>query len=163
MLMIMLLALRRTGFTGLDAGFELCAQDDNILPGSTDRNMRCGRTDVRAVMTHAYAQAHIHRFCSAGIGARGAEQRAQHGMPRRSGDRFAEIVADIGVKPDHLLDRHRRVSNLYRCSIYIAQRHDEAIDPTDTCSTLQIRRNWNWAPPRGHTTLLGFGIADIVA
>tara|TARA_A100001391_G_scaffold146656_1_gene104110 strand:- start:805 stop:1104 length:300 start_codon:yes stop_codon:yes gene_type:complete len=98
----MAFAFCRTSLAGRDAGFELAAQDIDILRGATHGQSRGGGADIGAIQAIADALRHVHVFGHAGIGAAGAEQRAQHGVPCGQ-DQFFGLVLYLRVGSDHFL------------------------------------------------------------
>jgi len=80
MFVIMLPAFGRAGLASFDANLKLRPKQFDILPCPAHGKMGRGIADIRAIHTGANALAHVHFFGQAGVCARRAEQRAQHGM-----------------------------------------------------------------------------------
>ncbi|WP_232725870.1 hypothetical protein [Qipengyuania seohaensis] len=90
----------RTGLTRLDASFHLGAEHIDVLGGASNGQPGRGCADICAIEAVTDALRHRHVLCHAGIGAGGAEKRAEHRMARGK-DEFFGLVLDLRMGCDH--------------------------------------------------------------
>ena len=106
MLVVVFVALGRTGVAGAGAQIERLAQQLLVRSGPAQGQVRGGVANVGAVEAHPDALAHVHLLAQAGVGAAEAHLGAIHGVVDGIAERLVDVTLHVGVKGDHLADGH---------------------------------------------------------
>jgi len=106
MLMIMPCTFSSAQIADRCAGLEHHPQRLYIVSCATHREARSGGADIGAVKAGTYTLAHVHWLRRASVRATGAHFRTEHGMTRSGCQHLVEVGAHVGVKRDHLVNRH---------------------------------------------------------